>query len=180
LNEEEEIITKMKIVSILAHVILDKALNLEQISKVFENATFPLKTKGWLKYRLPPENYYIAFYKSGKFSVSGQKNCNEVYSIANRVIKCLNEKGIELKIVKIKIINIVVLNEISLPSNLENILQKLDFYKVSYEPEQFPGLIYKDFGATFLLFSNGKLIITGIKDFKNIPNFISSFYNLIK
>jgi transcription initiation factor TFIID TATA-box-binding protein len=34
-----------------------------------------------------------------------------------------------------------------------------------YEPEQFPGLVYKlmDVGATFLLFSNGKIVCTGTK-----------------
>ena len=34
-----------------------------------------------------------------------------------------------------------------------------------YEPEQFPGLVYKiaEPNATFLLFSNGKLVCTGTK-----------------
>jgi transcription initiation factor TFIID TATA-box-binding protein len=35
-----------------------------------------------------------------------------------------------------------------------------------YEPEQFPGLVYKliEPNATFLLFSNGKLVCTGTKN----------------
>jgi transcription initiation factor TFIID TATA-box-binding protein len=34
-----------------------------------------------------------------------------------------------------------------------------------YEPEQFPGLVYKlkEANATFLLFSNGKIVCTGTK-----------------
>jgi len=40
---------------------------------------------------------------------------------------------------------------------------KLD--NTEYEPEQFPGLVYKLKGtkATFLLFSNGKIVCTGTK-----------------
>jgi transcription initiation factor TFIID TATA-box-binding protein len=39
-----------------------------------------------------------------------------------------------------------------------------------YEPEQFPGLVYKLPGtnATFLLFSNGKIVCTGTKSEKDL------------
>jgi len=35
-----------------------------------------------------------------------------------------------------------------------------------YEPEQFPGLVYRPegIGAVLLVFANGKLVITGAKD----------------
>lgn len=33
----------------------------------------------------------------------------------------------------------------------------------SYEPEQFPGLIFKDGRASFLLFHSGKMILQGLK-----------------
>jgi transcription initiation factor TFIID TATA-box-binding protein len=42
----------------------------------------------------------------------------------------------------------------------------LELENTEYEPEQFPGLVYKlvDPTATFLLFSNGKLVCTGTKN----------------
>jgi len=42
----------------------------------------------------------------------------------------------------------------------------LQLENTEYEPEQFPGLVYKlvDPTATFLLFSNGKLVCTGTKN----------------
>ena len=47
--------------------------------------------------------------------------------------------------------------------NLNNLAMKLD--NTEYEPEQFPGLVYKlaEAKATFLLFSNGKVVCTGTK-----------------
>lgn len=47
--------------------------------------------------------------------------------------------------------------------NLNTLAMKLD--NTEYEPEQFPGLVYKipDAKATFLLFSNGKIVCTGTK-----------------
>ena len=47
--------------------------------------------------------------------------------------------------------------------NLNVLAMKLE--NTEYEPEQFPGLVYKleEAKATFLLFSNGKIVCTGTK-----------------
>ena len=47
--------------------------------------------------------------------------------------------------------------------NLNTLAMKLE--NTEYEPEQFPGLVYKlrEAKATFLLFSNGKIVCTGTK-----------------
>ena len=52
---------------------------------------------------------------------------------------------------------------IGMDLNLNTLAMKLK--NTEYEPEQFPGLVYKlkEAGATFLLFSNGKIVCTGTK-----------------
>ena len=44
----------------------------------------------------------------------------------------------------------------------------LPFEKTEYEPEQFPGLIYRvnDPEVVYLIFSSGRCVITGSKDFE--------------
>ena len=44
----------------------------------------------------------------------------------------------------------------------------LPFEKTEYEPEQFPGLIYRltDMGVVYLIFSSGKCVITGSNNFE--------------
>ena len=52
--------------------------------------------------------------------------------------------------------------------NLNTLAMKLE--NTEYEPEQFPGLVYKLTAAkaTFLLFSNGKIVCTGTKSEKEV------------
>ncbi len=65
---------------------------------------------------------------------------------------------------KVTVQNIVASGSIEIDLNL-NILA-LELQNTEYEPEQFPGLVYKldKPNATFLLFSNGKLVCTGTKN----------------
>ena len=44
---------------------------------------------------------------------------------------------------------------------------------VEYEPEQFPGLIYRGDTGTALIFSSGKVILTGFKDQRSMAAFAS-------
>ena len=64
--------------------------------------------------------------------------------------------------------NIVASGSIKLVLNLNELALKLE--NTEYEPEQFPGLVYKldEPPATFLLFSNGKLVCTGTKNRKQL------------
>ena len=64
---------------------------------------------------------------------------------------------------EIKIQNIVASGSVGIDLNLNVLAMKLD--NTEYEPEQFPGLVYKlaEAKATFLLFSNGKIVCTGTK-----------------
>ena len=138
---------------------------MEKLYSQLERAEFALSGAKWLKMRIKPENYYVAFYKSGKFLITGVKSEKEINSIAERVVTILKEKGIFVEIKNIEIQNIVILDYINLKASLEKLLTYLIDENASYEPEQFPGLIFRDEKATFLLFHTGKIIITGIKTF---------------
>src|SRR3989344_2890524 len=66
---------------------------------------------------------------------------------------------------EIKIQNIVASGSVGMDLNLNTLAMKLE--NTEYEPEQFPGLVYKltaaTVKATFVLFSNGKIVCTGTK-----------------
>jgi transcription initiation factor TFIID TATA-box-binding protein len=145
---------------------LDRPLDLLYLSNNIEGAILPQKMGPWVRYRMKPENTYIAFYKSGKFLITGVKSVEEINNTAQRVLKILVSAGVQSSITKIEVVNIVCLGTLHLNTTLEKLVLHLDSSDVSYEPEQFPGLIYKKWGATFLIFSTGKVIVTGIKDFE--------------
>lgn len=166
----------MEIVNIVAIAIMHEPFDLILISKRVEGTEFA--TSGaWLKMRIKPENYYTAFYKSGKFLITGAKNLDKVNEIVERVLSMLKKAEINASLKTVKINNIVLMDKIELNQSLDNLIISMDDPKASYEPEQFPAIIYKDKkkGINYLLFSSGKIVITGVTDIelakKNLENF---------
>ena len=82
------------------------------------------------------------------------------------LIDYLKKADVKIKIEPVLTIqNLVGAGELSFELNLNKLAMKLQ--NTEYEPEQFPGLVYKiehPYHASFLLFSNGKLVCTGTKN----------------
>ena len=96
---------------------------------------------------------------------TGTKSVAQVKDVVQQVIKQLKKIGVNVTVKpKITVQNIVASGAINLDLNLNTLALELE--NTEYEPEQFPGLVYKleDPTATFLLFSNGKLVCTGTKN----------------
>lgn len=169
----------MEIVNIISVVKLQHPLDLEVLNEKLDNTEFN-KDKTWLKMRLQPDNKYIAFYKSGKFLVTGLKSMEKVEDVVHRVSSLLKSSGIENPVEKIDLANMVLTDKIDLKISLENLIFYLDSSKSSYEPEQFPGLFYKDdSGINFTIFNSGKIIITGVKDLEVAEEVLKKFKEII-
>lgn len=174
-----EVLASMEVVNIVATVRVSSHLDLQKIASAVKDTEFP-SGGNWLKMRLAPESYYVALYGSGKFVVTGVKSIALVEDVADRVISILRKAEIIVNTKQIIIQNIVSVGFVEINSTLEKIVYALDPSKVSYEPEQFPGLIYKDFDATILLFSSGKIIITGLTNEDDILEVHKKLSTLIK
>ena len=60
-------------------------------------------------------------------------------------------------------------------------MSELNDYDASYEPEQFPGMNFKDdYGLTYLLFGSGKITITGVNSLNNLEEYVAEFKDLIR
>lgn len=134
----------------------------------------------WLKMRLKPENHYIAFYRSGKFLTTGLKRFEDVEEVTGRVLAKLEDVGISNSFEKVEIVNIVLTDHVEFDGSLEDVLFSLNSDEASYEPEQFPGLFYKDGnGLSYTIFQSGKMIITGVKDIEIAEKNVEKFKELI-
>lgn len=169
----------MKIVNMVAIISLSSPLDLDEVARLLPNTEQCKGAAKWLKYRLGSEKKYVAFYKSGKFLITGAKSRSEVDVLANRVVEQLLIHGVPVKIRNVKVNNIVAQGKVDMRGCLEDLVHSLDPGKATYEPEQFPGLIYRDWGVNFLLFSSGRFIATGIRDEKDIEFLSSKFNDLI-
>jgi len=63
---------------------------------------------------------------------------------------------------------------------LSRLVVALKMEQVEYEPEQFPGLIYRGDTGTALIFSSGKVILAGFKDLSSMETFASRLKAKIK
>jgi transcription initiation factor TFIID TATA-box-binding protein len=169
---------EIQIANVVATVTLSAPLDLSMIHERLPETQFP-KNSSWLKLRLKPDNTYTSFYKSGKFLIT-TKNPEKINPIALQILEILHGVGIDLNIVRTEIHNIVVITKIPLDKSLESLIVNLDPKKASFEPEQFPAIIYKDWGISFLLFSSGSCVVTGLKEFCDAERVIGQLKELMK
>jgi transcription initiation factor TFIID TATA-box-binding protein len=93
---------------------------------------------------------------------TGAKSERKAKQAVKKVIKELKNSGIIIPgKPEIKVVNIVATANLSGRIELEEAVYSLG--KTMYEPEQFPGLIYRmdEPKVVILLFSTGKLVCTG-------------------
>jgi transcription initiation factor TFIID TATA-box-binding protein len=104
---------------------------------------------------------------SGKVVLTGAKSIdslNEGLEILGNLLRGLN---IEIpQNLTYKIQNIVTSADLGAGINLNKIAVGFNLDRIEYEPEQFPGLVYRleTPKVVVLLFGSGKLIITGGKE----------------
>jgi len=101
---------------------------------------------------------------SGKIVCTGARSMTKLRESIKQIVKNVEKIGIKITIQpRVKVQNMVASGAIGMDLNLNNLAMDLD--NTEYEPEQFPGLVYKLPGtrATFLLFSNGKIVCTGTR-----------------
>lgn len=167
----------MEIVNIVATVEMEKSFDLDELLVKLPDCE---RTNVWVKARIPPYNKYTAFYGSGKFLITGAKSEEELNDFASNVVSYINIHGINNKIKNININNRVYIDQLDFEVDLEKLIIELNEYDAYYEPEQFPGLNFKDHhGLTYLLFGSGKITITGVKSLINFEEYVNEFKELI-
>jgi len=112
---------------------------------------------------------------------TGAKSESEVKKAVNSIIKLLKQHGIDIKnepIVEIQ--NIVASANLKAGVDLERAAFLLE--NAMYEPEQFPGLIYrmKEPKVVLLIFSSGKVVCTGAKREEEVKEAVDKIYNILK
>lgn len=110
----------------------------------------------------------ITVYRTGKYIVTGADSEEEAHAIRERFLNLLAENRMiptpEDEWFRIQ--NLVCTAELGESLNLNALAIGLGLEKTEYEPEQFPGLIYRPSGAdsVVLLFASGCVVITGSPD----------------
>ena len=153
--------------NIVASVVTKEKFDLNLIFDRIPEAEYsPEKFPGLIFKLKEPKTTFLIF-TSGKLVCTGAKTVEMVHEAVGRVRTKLGEIGIEVHDdPEIKIQNIVATSDLKTEIDLGTTAVSLGLENVEYEPEQFPGLIYRvrDPKAVALLFSTGKVVCTGTKD----------------
>ncbi|MBW2986465.1 TATA-box-binding protein [Candidatus Woesearchaeota archaeon] len=155
---------EIKVVNIVVSASLGQDIPLEKMAATLSNTEYNPEQFPGLVIRIKDPKTSALIFSSGKIVCTGARTMQAVRESIKKIIKSLEKIKVKIKEVpEVKIQNIVAAGSVGMDLNLNMLAMRLD--NTEYEPEQFPGLVYKlpDKKATFLLFSNGKVVCTGTK-----------------
>lgn len=157
---------KIRIVNIVVSTSLEHDIPLEKMAATLPNTEYNPEQFPGLVIRIREPKTSALIFSSGNVVCTGARNMKDIDESIAQIIKSLERINIKITVKpKITIQNMVASGSIGMELNLNVLAMKLD--NTEYEPEQFPGLVYKlpegKGKATFLLFSNGKIVCTGTK-----------------
>jgi len=154
----------IEIVNIVVSTDFGHDIPLEKMAATLTNTEYNPEQFPGLVIRIKDPKTSALVFSSGKVVCTGARTLEAVDQSIKKIIKSLEKIDIKIKIKPIiHVQNIVASGAVGMDLNLNVLAMKLE--NTEYEPEQFPGLVYKlpSKGATFLLFSNGKIVCTGTK-----------------
>jgi len=159
----------IKVVNIVVSTSLKHDIPLEKMAATLSNTEYNPEQFPGLVIRIKEPKTSALIFSSGKVVCTGARSMDKVEESIKKIIKSLEKINVKITIKpEIKIQNIVASGSVGMDLNLNTLAMKLE--NTEYEPEQFPGLVYKLAAAkaTFLLFSNGKVVCTGTKSEKEV------------
>ena len=180
-KEEENKPRDIQVVNIVVSTSLEHDIPLEKMAANLSNTEYNPEQFPGLVMRIKEPKTSALIFGSGKVVCTGARSMQKVEESIQKIIESLEKINIKIKIKpKINIQNIVASGSIGMDLNLNTLAMKLD--NTEYEPEQLPGLVYKlmEAKATFLLFSNGKVVCTGTKSEEEVHKALAKLIENLK
>jgi len=159
--------------NIVASTSFADKLDLDVIAQSLEEAEYEPEQFPGLVYRLSNPKTATLLFRSGKANCTGAKNVEDVKKTIDIIADKLRKLCVEVykdKDLKIVIQNIVAISDLGTELNLNEVAMGLGLENVEYEPEQFPGLVYRirDPKVAMLLFGSGKIVCTGARQTEDV------------
>jgi transcription initiation factor TFIID TATA-box-binding protein len=168
----------VKIENVVVFATLGKDIPLDKISKELVGAEYTPEAFPGVIYRIPDPKTAALIFSSGKIVCTGARSPDFAKSAVEKVVDDMRALEIDLPPdFNVGVENIVASTQIDAKDklNLEFIAYNLE--NAEYEPEQFPGLVYRisDPRVAFLLFGTGKIICTGARKIEEIHAALDKF-----
>ncbi len=162
---------------------LGQELDLQSLYEVLDGEEVRYDPEHWpgLYLRFTEDSPAVLIFRTGKYNIAGADSIQQLNRVNDDFISQMNELGIKRDGSSFEVRNLVFLDQYSRELNLDQIVVALGFEESEYEPEQFPGVLYrpKDATGTFLIFRNGKVIFTGSNSASDAETAFASLFGLL-
>jgi transcription initiation factor TFIID TATA-box-binding protein len=171
----------INIENVVASATLNQRVDLNAVVKGYPGVEYRPEQFPGLVFRLKRPKTATLIFNSGKMVCTGAKSEKEARRAVMKVIKELKKSGIIIiSKPELKIQNIVASASLGGMIDLEKSAYTLG--KTMYEPEQFPGLIYRmdEPKVVILLFASGKLVCTGAKKEQDVYDAVHKLHKILE
>lgn len=151
--------------NVVATVNLGITLELEKIARQAKNTEYNPKRLPALIMRIRDPKATALIFKNGKMVITGTRSEDDAQFAAKKFMKIVHKTGFSaVKFQEFKIQNIVGTTDVRFPIRLEKLALEASTLG-HYEPEAFPGLVYRMVSpkVVLLIFVSGKIVLTGAK-----------------
>jgi transcription initiation factor TFIID TATA-box-binding protein len=171
----------VEIQNVVASATLNQKVDLNAVVKSYPGAEYRPEQFPGLVFRLKRPKTATLIFTSGKMVCTGAKSEKEARRAVMGVAKELKKGGIIIiSKPELKIQNIVASVSLGGKVDLEQAVGKL--VKTMYEPEQFPGLIYRmdEPKVVILIFASGNLVCTGAKKEQDVYDAVHKLHGILE
>ena len=171
---------EVNVQNIVASTIFAEKLDLDLIAQSLEDAEYEPEQFPGLVYRLADPKTATLLFRSGKANCTGGKTIDDVRKTVDIIAHKLKQLNIEIiKDPDIIIQNMVATADLGSEMNLNEVALTFGLDNVEYEPEQFPGLVYRvdEPRVVMLLFGSGKIVCTGGKNIADVSTAVQQLFD---
>ncbi len=122
-------------------------------------------------------------YRKGTYSIAGSKSYESLRKTVEWMSSVLEEISVPVDspLDSLEVKYIVYTADLERELNLETLAIQLGLEYTEYEPEQFPGVLYRnpEYDCTVLLFASGKVVITGTRSKEAAHHCLDDIFSII-
>jgi transcription initiation factor TFIID TATA-box-binding protein len=161
-------------------LVITEKIDLNKIARKHADVEYNPERFPGLVMRIKDPKATFLIFSTGKMVVTGLRRADQAERAVEKVIKKITKAGIKVSDPKITIQNIVASGD--LHTNIDLNMAAIIMEYVMYEPEVFPGLIYRmqDPKTVFLIFSTGRVVCTGAKNKETVREAVLNLNRVVR
>ena len=156
--------SSLKIQNVVATVRVATALDLAELAERIPGADYDKKKFPGLVLRMSSPKVVVLAFAPGKLVLTGMPHPDVLPSAFSNVLEILRDAGAELESFDPpRVVNIVTSGSFGEGVALQRLAIAMNLEHIEYEPEVFPGLVYRvaDPKGVALVFGSGAFVVTG-------------------